>query len=62
MKFSIHVKSRRHKAIQDHAGDITHTRTDHTSHLEAAVILARLFAQVEKIQDLLTTAEKSATS
>jgi hypothetical protein len=30
--------------------------------LETVVNFAKLFAQVEKIQDLLTTAEKSATS
>jgi hypothetical protein len=40
----------------------THTGTGCTSLLETAVYFARLFAQVEKTQDLLTTAEKATTS
>jgi hypothetical protein len=40
------------------------THTGWTAHhfLKTVVNFARLFGQVEKIQDLLTTAEKAATS
>jgi hypothetical protein len=62
MKFSIHGIGKQHKTSPDHARINTHTGTGRTSILETVVNFARLFAQVEKIQDLLTTAEKAATS